>query len=275
MNKDCPVCDFKEFMTEGEYRAMKQHEAFLKQAKEHLRNELHPLPGKRHEFRELNMVAKFVAVEVRSVDHEGLINELFDYVRAEQAVSLLTLDEKRMKEVDQEGVAAPFLMPKNYFVRPFFNKAGKSYSKTHDYLFGGQSVEDLLTEIRVMGKWHEIKVSEYERLKERLSNHQELIDKNKISTPFGSISRIANKPSWDMAAIVNEVGEDFISTFGQVKLSELDDWVLTGVIPKSIVMKHRTVKDIRLDFVVMQLDVEDRIMNMVKRQRSEKSLRHA
>ena len=273
MRIDSPVLDFETFVTSGGYQTMKQHEAFLKQAKAHLREELKPLPGKRHLYPELNMVAKFVARKVQTTDHEKLIEDLFDYVKPELVLPILSLDGKRMKEVDMSADAAPFLLPPTYYVRPTLNKFGKRFTGVRDYLFGGQSKEELLTEIQMVTKKREASEEEYNQLKERLYLHAESEKTKQISTSIGSVSRIAHQPAWDMQLIYRELGEDFIKSFGKVSVTDLDEWVLTGRIPKSIVTKNRTVEDIKLDFIVMALDVEERILNIHNRKRSRLSLR--
>lgn len=276
MNETNAITDFQAFVQEGDYSLMKEHENFLKQAKEHLRSELHELPGKRHEFKKINMVAKFVVKEIRTVNHEGLIEDLFNYVKPELALSLLTLNSKAMVEVDMDGKATPYLLPSSYYVRPYLNKAGKAFLTKTDYLFGGQSTAQLVSEIKDVSLLHKKISQDYEIIKSDLKalfqTSKELQKKKKASTSIGSLSMVANKASWDMKAIYEKLGEEFLISFGQVNMTELDEWIVKGLIPKNILTKNRTVEDLRLDFVVMRLDDEEKMLNMYRRRRTRLSL---
>lgn len=56
-------------------------------------------------------------------------------------------------------------------------------------------------------------------------------------------------------------------------MAQLDELILEGAVPKSVVDSHRKVKDIRLDFIVMQLDVEERIFEIQRQKQIQTSLR--
>jgi len=272
MTIQTPVDVFEGFVKDGEYLLMKQHESFLKQAKGFLKDELINFPVKRHEYPDIDMVAKFVPKKIQTTNHSGIIEDLFDYVKPELVTQLLTLDMKKMREVEADTKANAFLLPQTYFVRPNFNKVGKKYTSVREYMFGGQSVEQLLNEIKFVSNQHEQSVVAYNGVKEKLYNYSELVEKNSVKTTIGSISRIANTPTWDMNKIYLQLGEDFLKLFGKVKLSEIDEWVLTERIPKSIVTKNRTLVDIQLDFVVMSMATESRIMAIQRNRKSRLSL---
>ena len=271
MAVNVPTTAFEAFVKEGKYNIMKQQEAFLKQAKGHLRTELEQYSIKRHEFPEQNMVAKFVAKEIRETDQTGLLNDLFDYVRAESSLSLISIDPKLVKESDVVEMFEPFRLPSTSYVRPYLNKVGKSFLDTQDYLFGGQSIDELLLEIKEVDLKHKKSLDEYEKVK-RLFDHKDYEKLLKFKTTVGSMSRIAHSPSWDVAALYKTYGEELLKEFGKVDLAKVDEWVLMGIVPRSVITRNRTVKDIQLDFIVMELDVEKRIMGIQRNRRSNLSL---
>lgn len=272
-NNSIPVTDFEKLVTSGAYQSMKQGEAFLKEAKAHLREELFSLSGKRHEFPEINMVAKFVAKKIQRTDHEGIIEELLDYVKPEVALSLLSLDQTALKKENQLAPILPFQDNDTYYVRPYLNKAGKQYVSLHESLFGGQSREQLVREIKMASTFQKKMVATYDDIKARLSKQKELVEQKKVKTTVGSLSYIANKPTWDMDAVHASMGEDFIRTYGKVNLQRAEDWILTGKLPDQILKKHRELVDIQLDFIVMEMDVEGRIIDIQRQRRTNLSLR--
>lgn len=268
-----PLRDFELYVQEGKYQEMKKLESFLKQAKDYLRGALHSLPGKRHEFKSINMVAKFVTEEVKETNHSGFITDALDYVRLEALLPLLSLNHDAIKRDELEKEIAPYLLPTTYYVRPTLNKAGKTYVQPTDYLFGGQSHLELLAEIKAVTEELDVVTKEYETLKESLHSLPQLKKKKKLSTSVGSISYLANKPSWDMEQIAEKFGEEFVIRYGKVNVGLLDEWVVSGRIPKSIVTNNRTVIDLRLKFVVIRIDTESKIIRIHNSKRSKLSLR--
>lgn len=264
---------FEVYVKEGHYREMKQREHFLKQAKQFLRTEFDQLPGKRFVFNEINMVVKYVTKEKRKTNHMGLITDLFDYVKPEMALPLISLDSKKMANENKTELAASFLLPQTYYVRPTLNKMGKSYTQKVDTLFGGQSIEELLKEIQLESKKLEANQVEYERLKEQLEQMPNLIKDKKVKTSIGSISYLPHDSKWEMETLLDVLGENFVCTYGKVNIALLDEWILTGAVPKSIFTKNRTVIDLQTDFIVMPIDTESRVLNFQSNKRSELSLR--
>lgn len=264
---------FEQFIKEGKYLAIKQREHFLEEAKSFLKCEFENLPGKRHVFKDINMVVKFVTKEIRNTNHHGLITELFDYVKPEMALPLLSLDKKKLKAENKDELAAPFLLPTTYYIKPTLNKKGKAFVQKVDTLFGGQTYEELLFEINEVSTELTLLQNEYEEMKAELEKIVELTEKKKLKTSVGSISYLTHEPKWEMEPLMDVLGENFVINYGKVDMTLIDEWVLTGVIPKSIVTKNRTVIDLRLDFMVMPLDTESRIINFHNKKRTKLSLR--
>lgn len=264
--------EFIHLIESGNYQEMKRLESFLKQAKTQMREMLSDSEGKRHEFRDLNMVAKFVPKKVFETDHSSIIEELLCYVRHDVVFPLISLDARQIKE-EQYDQLKDYLLPQTYYVRPTLNKIGKQKVGKFDFLFGGQSEEELITEIGTCSLKHKELEDLYSDFKLKIQSCPVFKVKKKVTTPYGSISLCPNKDSWDLAQIYEGYGEDFLMNYGKVDMAKLEELVLEGAVPNSILSDHRKVTDIRVDFIVMQLDVEDRIMNYQSKKRINASLR--
>jgi hypothetical protein len=262
---------FINLMESGIYERMKQNKMFLDQSKSYLRSVLEPYETKRHVFKDLNWVAKFVPKKIWKINQAGLIEDLFCYVNPDIALSVLNLDAKSLEgdEMDLDT----YLLPKSFYVRPTLNKSGKSYVRLHDYLFGGQTIEELVAEIRFSSlegaKYQEV----YSRFKEKSLHCSLLKEKRKINTPYGSVSLIENKPRWDLQSIYNTFGEELFIQYGKVDMAKMDALILKRLVPKSIFSAHRILKDIRLDFVVMDIESEEKAMEFYRDQQISKSLK--
>lgn len=251
---------FIELIESRTYQRLKQAETFLKQAKEALRFMLEPHEGKRHEFKNLNWVAKFVAKSIWETDHNGIIEELLCYVQPEIAFSLIKLDVKSLKEDNQVDMLNPFILPTTSYIRPTLNKKGKSFTVNKDYLFGGQSVEELVAEILTVTEELQKHQERYEDFKKSCLSCPDLRERKKVTTPYGSISLLNNKPEWDLERVFGALGEEFLINYGKVDMTKIDEYILKGIIPKSVVSAHRKLVDIRVDFVVMDIAAEERAM---------------
>ena len=265
--------EFISFIESGDYKKMKQTEVFLKQAKGCLREMLTEWEGKRHEFKDLNMVAKFVPKKVFETDHSGLIEELLCYVQHDFISPLIRLEPKAIKENEIYETLREYLLPKTFYVRPTLNKVGKMEVSLHDYIFGGQTEKELIAEIKETSLQYKQHETHYEHFKTLVQNCPVLQAKKKVATPYGSVSLIPHKEKWDLPKIYKDYGEEYLIQYGNVDTAKLDELILQGAIPKSIVSNHRKVTDIRLDFMVMELDTEERILSFQRNKKVQASLR--
>ncbi|MGG0720149.1 hypothetical protein ABE096_21585 [Robertmurraya massiliosenegalensis] len=61
--------------------------------------------------------------------------------------------------------------------------------------------------------------------------------------------------------------------YGKVDMAKIDELILQGVIPKSIVSDHRILKDIRLDFVNMDLVSQEKSMQYFRNKQIQTNLK--
>lgn len=255
----------------GTYEKMKQNKTLLEQSKAYLRDLLEPYPAKRHEFKELNWVAKFIPKKIWETDNERLIEDLLCYIKPEIALSVIKLDTKRIKSGGVKLDA--YLLPKSHYVRPTLNKFGKSKVKLTDFLFGAQTEVEMVAEIKACSfeekKYEEI----YNHFKESSNRCSVLLEQRKVTTPYGSVSLIENKPKWELKDVYRDFGEDLFINFGKVDMAKLEELIIGGAVPNGILSNHRVLKDIRLDFVVMDLAGEEKAMNFHRNRQIKTSMR--
>jgi len=84
---------------------------------------------------------------------------------------------------------------------------------------------------------------------------------NSIKTEVGSISKIPNKPIWDIYSLEKYFGSEFLLEFGEVNVTKLQEWIQIGALPKDVLTAHQVVNDVRLDFMVMSLENEKRMLD--------------
>lgn len=266
---------FEQFVIDGKYQQMKQLEVLSKEVKNHLRERLSMRDDKRFLFPKHGMVAKFVSSQVRTTRHEGVIQDLLDYVRPELALPLLKLDERMLKDDDHLRTVMDCQHPQTFYVRPNFSKAGKHYTRVHEHLFGGQSIDEVVREIRMVDEEIKTFKKEYERVRDALVSHKLLKEKGKVDTVFGSISRIAHSPTWDIQAVLKKCGEEFLLHYGKVELEKLNEWILLGRIPRKVLTEHQTITDMQLKFVVMKVEAEEKMFKALDAKRTQINLAQA
>lgn len=246
---------FIQFVVSGNYAKMNTAKKNCDAAKEELKSILIHSEEKRHIFREQGMVAKFVPKKIQETDHSGLIEEILCYIRSEALSQVITFNKTKMEEDGVTNVIIPYQYPLTYYVKPTLNKHGKSFNAEKEY-FKGESTETLLKAIKHYSEQEKQLKNEYSELMRVFSSMQQ----QKISLEVGSISKIANKPMYNIYQLINELGEDFVLKYGEVKLSKLEEWINIGALPANIASNYQTVVDVRLDFMVMTFEAEQRML---------------
>lgn len=264
--------EFIRLIESGAYRELKKTESLLKGAKENLRKKLEHSPSKRHEFPTANMVAKFVPKKVWEIDHVSLIEELFCYLRPEHVLSIVRLDKSLLTD-DLKEMLSKYQLPAHYYVRPTLNKVGKELVGKFDYQFDQVEEKELAAMIGVLSQRFKKLEENHEKIKNTIMRCPELQSKKKITTPYGSISLLPKQVMWNQIHVYNDFGEDFFIQHGKVNSSKLEEFVQLGIIPKSLIDDHRTLIDIRLDFIVMSLDDEAKVFDMLQQKRQQISQR--
>ncbi|MGE7983782.1 hypothetical protein [Solibacillus sp. NPDC093137] len=219
---------------------------------------------KRHEYSLAGqkIIAKFVAKDIKNTNHSKLIEGVFEFVRSEALSQAITLDKDKLAE-DGIDIAdfSNYLYKPTYFVRFSPNKFAKSFNNSlftaTDDMYGLET-EELVRRI-IFNKERHVMLDEYYT---NVMRPFKMMKDLKFTSSMGTVSKVANKPVWDINAIIQTYGDDFIIKYGKAKLTELTRFVEIGAIPKSVISESQIVIDRRLDFMVMTEEAERRAMDM-------------
>ncbi|UAL49878.1 hypothetical protein K7887_22435 (plasmid) [Sutcliffiella horikoshii] len=262
-------------LRDGTYLSLKQLKNQLDALKKEVRYRLKDSEVNRHEYEKYNVVAKFVRKPITQVDNQGLIENLFCFLQDKIVCSVIRLDTTLIKkEIPEELVALKeFEHPSTYYVKPSFNKKGKELLRIEgDYPLGELNINQLVK--RFIPLQERLKNLEelYESQKKTMSNCEALKANNKLKHEFGSISLIANRPAYNMDKILEVYGEDFLIQYAAPDSVALQSLIDRRILPKSEVERFQIIMDYRLDFMMMNLEVERKITSQFQQIAIQKSL---
>lgn len=259
MKKQTAAELMENFITSGAYYDKKRTETHLKEHKKSLKSILKEGEVKRYEYQDFNMVAKFVAKKQYEWDYEGIIEYLTDFLVPDIYLDCLTIDHKKVATIEGwEDISKPFKDNPSFYVKPSFNKKGKEALKISEEDI--EKTEDkLLRSIYILQNNLPSLEQEYELLKEKMKQCGILNKQKKVTHEYGSVSLLENKPTYDLNGLYDTFGEDLFLNYGQVNMEQLNELIMKGFINKKEIESFRTLKDIRLDFVVMTTAAEQRM----------------
>ncbi|NLP52215.1 hypothetical protein [Bacillus sp. RO1] len=263
------------FLRDGAYLAMKQHKSQLEALKSEVHYRLKDSEVRRHEYEKHNVVAKFIRKPITKVDSPGLIENLFCFLHDQIVCSVIKLDTTLIKkELPEELVALKeFELPSSYYVKPSFNKNGKELLAVEDtYSFGEMSLDHLVKRFVPLQERVKAQEEEYESIKKKMIACEKLKESKKLPHEFGSVSLVANRPTFDIEKILRVYGEEFLVNYAVPETAALQSLIENRILPQSEVERFKQIIDYRLDFVMMNLEVERRITSQFQRMSIQKSL---
>lgn len=247
---------FNDFLINGEYRKFKQLKQRQDEAKKFLKNKLYEVEGKRYEFSDIGYVAKFVRKEQCEIDQAALIDELTNYIAVPYLVEMEVLSFKPSDEA--KPFIKDFLLPQDSYIKPSLNKAGKAYSKVltgyYDSYPSLLGYKGIVASYAEMDKKISILESKYKKIMKQLQ--LELSETQK--TDLATLSVVRKKPEYDLKKMLDEMGQDFLLSNAEVRLSKLKELFEMGILDKKILNPYKIVVDIRLDFVLQSIQSEQR-----------------
>jgi DNA-binding Lrp family transcriptional regulator len=263
----------EKFIEEGLYGQMKAAEDRKKNLKSWLRMKLEHSEQKRHEFKEFNRVAKFVSKNIYEWDYEGLNDCLDSYGLLPLVASL---DNTKIKnEPDVLERVAPFVLPTTYYIKPTLNKVGREFIARAQAELSpseGESIERVLADlVQTERRLAHIQMA-YEQEKAKMLRCPKLNENRKLSHKYGSISLVANAPKYDMQKLYLAEGADFLIKYTKPDMEKLNSFIERKLFPKEELEKFRTIVDIKLDFVVMSLSDEKRLMQQFQERKIRRAM---
>ncbi|WP_209124508.1 hypothetical protein [Alkalihalobacillus sp. BA299] len=243
------------------YQRMKMAEDNTKAIKKTLREQLESHESKRHEFKNHNLVAKFVAKKVANTDYEGLNEFLNDIGLLVPTVKLNHKDIK--KDALLLDAFSPYQLEQKYKLHIAFNKEGKLIKQYPTQSFEEQCINELIDSYSNWNSEHKRLVTQYEETKIELLACPILKKEKKVSHKYGSVSRVALDPEYNISQIYDELGADFLIRYGKPDSEKLQEFVYKGLLSQKDIDQFKQVIDIRLDFIVLTLDAEERMLSML------------
>jgi len=236
----------------------------LKHDKHALRALLQDSDMKRHEYRNFNVVAKFVPKAIYEWDEQSLIEYLMDHLVPEVYLDCLAIDHKQAASIpDWEAFSKPFKQPPGHYVKLNLNDTGKQLTRV-DGEHPAQSEPELLNDINALLKERTTLENHFNLLKEQLLQSNTLHEHRCLPHKYGSVSLLETKPAYDLHRLLDVFGERFFLDYGCINKQKIKELVQQGFIPNETLETFRTLTDIRLDFTVMTLDTERRMLQGMK-----------
>ena len=259
------------FIEEGKYPHLQQCKTKTKLLTSAMKERLSDSELKRHEFTRYGIVGKFVAKKIYDIDYIALNEYLYDLGLL---LFVVEIDEKKLlrESILIYDLIQEFRLPDTFYIRPSFNKAGRFLNEVRNFEITEQwSLDDMARTLAILKPQVKALSRQYELLKRktlRLPEIRELerLPKEKrrpIRHKYGSLSLVEKPPKYDVSKIYECFGEGILIEYGKPNSKKLDDFILNGTITQSEIDQFKKVKDIRLDFSVMTLEDEAKILQML------------
>ncbi|MGP4074047.1 hypothetical protein ACTWQB_16195 [Piscibacillus sp. B03] len=254
---------FEDYIKSGKYARKKQEEEQIKVCKSFMRNKLYEYEGRRFQFDGHNLVARFVPKFIWEWDYEGLLDHLTDYLSVDVLVKqrVLDLDAAQIKKSDDYPSLEPYALDRTYTPRPYFNKFGKSFNQetTESPREDFTSMDDAILEYRFASINQTQYEQEYEALKERLLECSVLNEEGKVEHEFGSIKLVGSPLKFNRYQVLDELGEEPFIHHPKISTTKLKELCQKGYLSWDEVTLFRDVKSTRVDFVLMDLESEQKM----------------
>lgn len=268
MRKTMPAAKRMERMIEnGLYPMKTQTEKELDLVKSSWKNRLKDSENRRHEYGEI--VTKWVPKKDYEWDYPGLVDFLLSYLDAEFVTPMLKPNHALLKK-DEELAEdlSPFLLPERYYCKPNFNKLGRLVTKPVLPSVENYDESTLAVEFKQLKPLEKHLKAQYEAEKRYMNWCKQLRKKKKVEHAYGSVSLIPHKPTYNLKQMVKEEQYENICRAFSPDMGLLEDWMIKGVISKSDVNMFRVFKDVRLDFIVMFLEDEQKMFEHLQEKRN-------
>lgn len=262
---------FENFIEEGNYPQLKQTEKKVQLLTSSMKKRLEYSESKRHEFERYQLVGRFVAKKIYETDTVSLNEYLNDLGLL---LHVVEIDNKKIQEnMLYMDMIQDFKKQDTFSIKPSFNKIGKTLGtlpKTFE-VTDQWSLTDMARTLSILKPQVKALTNRYEKLKRELSKLQEIqkmmfLPKEKRTTiahKYGSLSVVANAARYDISAIYDYIGEWLLIEYGTPNSKLLEQFILNGTIAKRDIDQFKSVKDLRLDFSVMTMEDERRLLEML------------
>jgi hypothetical protein len=213
------------------------------------------------------VVAKYVPNNVYETDVEGLSHYLSDYGIF---IPCAKIDVAQIKKLDDAesilNMLEPFKNSLTYYTRINLNKEGKAKVSRVEL----NSIDLSIGNVELANKWtrakHQQKIWEDEVENARLQMlHCPILQKEgNLKCNFGSVSYLPNQPTYNIRAIFDEYGTDFLMKYAKINMAQLEFFIHRGMVSRKEIKPFRRIVDIILKFVVIDKETESKLLSMVQ-----------
>ncbi|WP_353948240.1 hypothetical protein ABNN70_14815 [Sporolactobacillus sp. Y61] len=253
------------FVASGSYKRLKELEREGKALRDRVRYCLSSGESRRYEIGS-HLVAKFIPKKIYQYDYTGL-NEYLYNLGLLQRLTILT---SRNLNKDQKllDLFEPYHLTPEYYVKPSFNRAGQELIKSEPTPEVNLTLNDAA--IRISQNRNHLKAvkAEYDKLKDELARSSQLAVEKKVTYKYGSLSLLRKPLRYRFTHRSNQRMIHALIEFGKPDFDGIEHYMIKGIIKKSEFETFRKLKDIRLDFVILDLDDEAKMQNYFHRKRA-------
>lgn len=246
----------QELVESGMYIQLKSKKRQLEQIKNVVKEELINSEVKRHEFIKEGVVAKFVPKQVSKIDTVALNTYLDDLGYLKNVVELdhaLLKDNLFMAEQLMD-----YKVPGDCTVVPYFNKIGKQLLKSPDTI-SERTIKEHLLNFSMINREYKQLEDRYESVKLEMQSCSLLREHRKLSYKYGSVIIKENKPKYENEEIFKDFGSDVLIKYGRPNTEKLNELMLKGSLRMRDIEQFKHIENVRLDFVIMSLEVEKKM----------------
>ncbi|WP_033827371.1 hypothetical protein [Bacillus andreraoultii] len=260
------------FIESGNYPRLKQIEKDMKLLTTEMRGFLESSEIKRHEFPKYQLVARFTAKKIYKTDTQGLNEYLFDIGLLPYVVGI---DQTRLAQnQDLYEQLQDFRLPDRFYVKANFNKEYKRFQAEFfpSYIQSEHmELEDIVRNLAHLKKEKKVLTQQYNQLKKDLMKLPEIQhvmklpseERKSLHHKYGSLSIQSYPKKYDSFQIFNQLKENILIKYGKPKLQQLEQFSRNGLISERDLNQYRVLTDIRLDFSVITMDDEKKILSVI------------
>ncbi|BBN99956.1 hypothetical protein St703_26610 [Sporolactobacillus terrae] len=257
------------FIESGSYKRLKELESEGKALRDIVHGCLSSGESRRYEIG-CHLVAKFTPKKVFQYDYSGLNEYLYNLGLLQRLTKVTSQNLAKDQELIE--LFEPYHLTPEYYVKPSFNKVGREKIKSVQTLEENLVLKDAAERIRQNKMSLKTVKNEYERLKNQLSLSNQLAVKKKVTYKYGSLALLQKPLCYHLSKMTNQIMIRALIEFGKPNLDGIEYYMLKGMINKSDFEAFRKLKDVRLDFVILDMDDEARMMNRFYRDRTNKRM---
>ncbi|MFL0365209.1 hypothetical protein ACH0BF_19585 [Pseudobacillus sp. 179-B 2D1 NHS] len=240
----------EQFVRDRSYFHLKRMEQYKSHFQQLLKQSFQEKEENRIVHEAYGYVAKWRKMPIYDTDHIGLNHFLHDHGLF---LPLASLPLKGLpKDVEQD--IATFALPPTYSVSTNPNKKGRVVLEDIPNIVF--SVEEQWSHYVRSDREHALLSNRYEKLKKNMLECQVLLTEKKIKHEFGSVSLREKKAGYDISAILEWYGEEFLIENARVENSKLDVYMAKGLIHPKDIEPFRKVINMRADFILMTIESE-------------------